>query len=176
MPAPVAPIVPTMRDLTPIVSEIERLLAEQGWDQPPRLYALVPTGDLLAGEPQLAELLGDSDPDGLTPVEQAPIEEDVEDLLPRIEWPDSVLGCALVTEVLLLPSGAVSARPEGVDEQAWAEGHPDHRDVRLAVGVLRDGSRAATVRIRGEDGAADDLLSAPDLVPNLATALLATFG
>jgi hypothetical protein len=165
-----------MRDLAPIVSEIERLLADEGWDQPPRLYALVPTGELLASEPHLGDLLGDGDPDGLTPVEQAPIEEDVEDLLPRIEWPEAVAGCALVTEVLMLPSGAIEARPEGVDPQVWAEEHPDHRDVRMVVGVLRDGTRAATVRVRGADGAEDDLVSAPDLVPNLADALVATFG
>jgi hypothetical protein len=164
-----------MPDLAPIVAEIERLLAEQGWDQPPRLYALVPTGELLAAEPQLAEMLADSDPDGLTPVEQEPFEEDVEDVLPRIEWPESVRGCALVTEVFMLPDGAVEARPEGTDEAAWAAAHPEHRDVRLAVGVLRDGTRASTVRVRGLPGAEDDVLEAPDLVPNLATALLATF-
>lgn len=165
-----------MPELAPLVSEIERLLAEEGWDQPPRLYALVPTGELLASEPSLADMLAGSDPDGLTPVEQEPVTEDVEDLLPRIEWPPAVAGCALVTEVLMLASGAVEARPPGVDEQAWVEGHPEHRDVRLAVGVLRDGTSAATVRVRGADGAEDDVVSAPDLVPNLAAALLATFG
>jgi hypothetical protein len=164
-----------MPDLVPIVAEIERLLAANGWDQPARLYALVPTADLLASEPQLAPMLADSDPEGLTPVEQEPFDEDVEDLLPRIEWPPSVRGCALVTEVYMLPDGLVEARPDGVDEAEWAASHPEHRDVRLAVGVLRDGTRAATVRIRGVPGTEDDLLEAPDLVPNLATALLATF-
>lgn len=164
-----------MPDLSAIVDEIERLLAEHGWDQPPRLYALVNTGELLAGEPQLAEMLAGSDPEGLTPVEQAPIEEDLVDLLPRIEWPPAVLGCAVVDEVLLLPDGVTQARPEGADEYEWAAAHPEHRDVRMVVGVLRDGSRAATIRVRGVAGTPDERLSDPNLVPNLADALLATF-
>jgi hypothetical protein len=157
-----------MPELAEVVTEIERALAGHGWDQPPRLYALVNTGELLAGEPQLAGLLGESDPAGITPVEQEAFDDDVEDLLPRIEWPPSVLGCALVNEVVMLPDGVAVER----DEDAFA--HPEHRDVRLVVGVLRDGERAATIRIRGRDGEEDQVLSAPDLVPNLATALHAT--
>jgi hypothetical protein len=162
-------------DLAAIVTEIERHLAESGWDQPPRLYALVNTGELRDSEPLLAQTLADSDPDGLTPVEQEPIEGDVVDLLPRIEWPDAVLGCALVDEVLMLPDGAVADRPADVDEVAWAQQHPAQRDVRLCVGVLRTGERAGTIRIRGAAGEDDQVLSAPDLVPNLVVALLDTF-
>ncbi|HEU0131124.1 MAG TPA: PPA1309 family protein [Mycobacteriales bacterium] len=162
-------------DLATVVAEIERHHAEAGWDQPPRLFALVNTGELVANEPQLAQALAGSDPDGLTPVEQEPVTEEVEELLARIAWPPLVLGCAFVNEILMLPDGAAEARPEGTDEVAWAEAHPETREVRLAVGVLRTGERAATVRVRGRDGEDDELLSAPDLVPNLATALLATF-
>jgi hypothetical protein len=165
-----------MPDLAAIVDEIERQLAAEGWDQPPRLYALVNTGELLANEPQLAEMLTGSDPDGLTPVEQAPIEEDLADLLGRIEWPPLVLGAAVVDEVVLLPDGATEARPAEADEYEWAAAHPEHRDVRMVVAVLRDGTRAATIRVRGVAGADDERLSAPDLVPNLAAALLDTFG
>jgi hypothetical protein len=162
-------------DLAALVTEIERHLAESGWDQPPRLYALVNTGDLRESEPNLAEMLADNDPDGLTPVEQDAIEGDVADLLPRIEWPPTVLGAAVVDEVLMLPDGAVAERPEGVDEVEWAQQHPDQRDVRIVVGVLRSGQRAGTIRIRGNDAEDDQVLSAPDLVPNLALALLETF-
>jgi hypothetical protein len=162
-------------DLAALVTEIERHLAESGWDQPPRLYALVNTGDLRASEPNLADMLADSDPDGLTPVEQDPIEGEVADLLPRIEWPDAVLGAAVVDEVLMLPDGAVADRPEGTDEVEWAQRHPDQRDVRIVVGVLRSGERAGTIRIRGADAEEDQVLSAPDLIPNLAVALLETF-
>jgi hypothetical protein len=163
-------------DLPSTVAEIERQLAESGWDQPPKLYALVQTGHLQAGEPALADLLKDSDPEGLTPVEQEPIETDVAEFLAGIEWPGSVAGCALVNEVVMLPDGAAEARPAEVDEEAWAAAHPEGRDVRLVVGVLRGGERASVLRIRGRDGADDDLLAAPDLVPNLALALLGTLG
>ena len=163
-------------DLPGTVAEIERQLAEGGWDQPPRLYALVNTGELRTNEPALADLLRDADPDSLTPVEQEPIESDVAELLASIEWPDAVLGCALVNEVVLLPDGAARERPEGAGEAEWAEAHPDARDVRLVVGVLRGGERASVLRIRGAGGADDDLLAAPDLVPNLALALLGTLG
>ena len=37
--------------------EIERHVGGVGWDQPARLFALVPTADLVAAEPQLAEHL-----------------------------------------------------------------------------------------------------------------------
>ena len=36
--------------------EIERHVAGLGWDQPARLFALVPTVELIEAEPQLAEL------------------------------------------------------------------------------------------------------------------------
>ena len=165
-----------MTTLDAIVSEIERHHDDTGWDQPPRLYALVPTRDLIANEPDLAERLKDSDPDGLTPVEQEPIEDDdVAKFLAGIEWPPAVHGCALVNEVFLLPDGAVEERPEGADESDWAEAHPDRRDVRLAVAVTRDGGKASVLRIRGRDGEADEVIAAEDLVPNLALALFETF-
>lgn len=158
------------------MSEIERHHDDAGWDQPARMYALVPTRDLIANEPDLAEMLQHSDPDGLTPVEQEPIEDDdVAAFLAGIEWPDAVHGCALVNEVFLLPDGAVEARPEGVDESDWAEAHPDRRDVRLAVAVTRHGAKASVLRIRGKDGEEDEVIVAEDLVPNLALALSETF-
>lgn len=163
-------------DLPATVAEIERQLAESGWDQPPRLYALVNTGRLRETEPGLAGLLAAADPDSLTPVEQEPIEADVAEFLARIEWPDAVDGCALVNEVVLLPDGAAQERPADVAEAQWAGAHPEARDVRLVVGVLRGGERASVLRIRGLDGGEDDVVAAPDLVPNLALALLATLG
>lgn len=164
-----------MPDLAAIVTEIERHLAAEGWDQPPKLFALVPTRELLENEPQLASLIGDADPEGLTPVEQEPLEDDVAEVLARIEWPPAVTGCALVNEVFLLPDGAVAERPEGTDESDWAESHPDRRDVRIAVAVVRSGERASVLRIRGRDGDEDEVVAAPDLVPNLSAALMDTF-
>lgn len=164
-----------MPDLAATVTEIERHLAAQGWDQPPKLFALVQTKELLSTEPQLAELLAGSDPEGLTPVEQEPFDDDVVELLARIEWPETVLGCAFVNEVYLLPDGAVAERPDGADESEWAEAHPERRDVRLAVAVARGGERASVLRIRAPEGEEDEVVVAPDLVPNLSSALLETF-
>lgn len=165
------------------VGEIERHVHAGGWDQSTRLYALVDTAELIAGEPQLAQALG-VEPDtpagaALTPVEQEDLPDGPLDAtLAGIAWPPEVLGCALVTEVVVLPPGAEEAAPDDADLATWAAGHPLRRDVRLAVGVLRDGSRAARLRLRSDEEAEpddeDDVLSGPDLAPNLADALLAT--
>ena len=62
--------------------------------------------------------------------------------------------------------------PRHADVVDWASDHPERREARLAVAVLRDGSRACTVRLRGPDE--DELLVGPDLAPALADALAAT--
>lgn len=184
--------------LTLTVTEVEAHVAEAGWDQPVRLFALVETADLLAREPQLAETLGLVAPEApghLTPVEQEDLGTGpLDDLLARIAWPDAVLGCALVHEVVTLPPGVEEALPTDVrDIAAWASSHPARQEVRMAVGVLRDGSRACALRVRGRpvlapapEGAApelrepaplapDEVLVGPDLAPGLAAALLGTF-
>lgn len=168
-----------------VVGEVERHVAEAGWDQPPLLFALVDTEELLRHEPQLAATLGlvATTPGGLTPVQQEPLgDAPLDDALAAIEWPDAVLGCALVHEVLVLPPGAEEEAPEGADLVEWAASHDRRREVRMAVGVLRDGSRACVLRVRADPwlGAgdapseADDVVSGPDLAPRLADALLAT--
>lgn len=162
-----------------ILLEIERHVAAGGWDQPHRLYALVGTADLIASEPQLAEVLG-IDPtaagaDDLTPIEQEDLPTGpLDDALAGIAWPAEVLGCAVVTEVVVLPPGAEQSAPEDGDVNAWAASHPQRRDVRIAVGVLRDGSRASTLRVRAAGDNDDDVVTGSDLAPNLADALQAT--
>ncbi len=177
--------------LTAVMTEIEQYVANDGWDQKPRLFALVDTSDLVRREPAIAARLG-LDPDSvdeavagsLTPVEQDGLEEvALDELLARIGWPAEVVGCAVVNEVVVLPPGAEESAPEDLDDDAttvWAAGHPARREVRLAVGVLRDGSRMATLRLRADgetpaDGSADDVVVGPDLAPGLADALLETF-
>ncbi|MGI8682794.1 MAG: PPA1309 family protein [Mycobacteriales bacterium] len=164
--------------LAAVVAEIERHVAEDGWDQPLRLYALVATADLLRREPALAASLGlaEATTAALTPVEQDSLPPGpLDDVLAGVGWPAEVLGCAVVTEATVLPPGADGeAPPEGMDPAGWASRHPDRREVRMAVGVLRDGSRAATLRLRGTLGAGEEVLGGPDLVPNLADALAAT--
>jgi hypothetical protein len=164
-----------MTDLATITSELESHVATDGWDQPPRLYALVRTGSLLATEPHLAGTLAGADPDSLTPVEQEPIEGDLLDLLPQIGWPEGVAGAAIVNEVFMLPSGAETEIPEGVVAEEWAAAHPERREVRIALAVVRDGTETATLRVRGRDGADDEVVTSPGLLPNLSAALLETF-
>jgi len=157
--------------------EIERHVGQAGWDQPPQLFALAETADLLAREPALAASLGmiaNGVPAGaLTPVEQDPLPDaPLDESLAQIGWPPEVAGCALVQEVVMLPPDAEDAMPQS-DVLTWAADHPDRRDARLAVAVLRDGTRACTVRLRGAPEEAELLVGA-DLAPNLAAALLAT--
>ena len=72
----------------------------------------------------------------------------------------------------LLDTTIEEAMPLHADVVDWASDHPERREARLAVAVLRDGSRACTIRLRGPDE--DDLLVGPDLAPALADALAAT--
>jgi hypothetical protein len=70
----------------------------------------------------------------------------------------------------MLPPEVEESMPRHADVLDWASGHPERREARLAVAVLRDGTRACTVRLRG----VDELLVGPDLAPALADALAAT--
>jgi hypothetical protein len=161
--------------LEDVVMDLERHSAEAGWDAPPRLYALVETAELRRQEPTLAEELGiPADVDSIAALEQPPLTGDVpiEDLLGTIAWPARVDGCALVVERIVLPPGAEADMP-GTDAQSWAAEHPRREDVRVVVGVLRDGSRHSVLRLRKHDDDAE-VLSGPDLVPALADALAAT--
>ena len=161
------------------LAEIERHVADDGWDQSPRLYALAPTSDLVGREPALADKLGIDPaaiPGGqLTPVEQELPDRSLEDVLATIAWPSTVVGCALVVERIVLPPRAEDDLPDSPDEAAsWAREHPDRADVRLVVGVLRDGTRSSVLRVRGHESETD-LVRDNELAPELATALAATF-
>jgi hypothetical protein len=153
--------------------EVEAHVGAEGWDQPPRLFALVPTADLIAREPALADQLS-SDPDSITPVEQEldPSRE-LEDLLTEIEWPDAVIGCAAVIERIMLPPEAEESLPDDPDALvAAAAAHPDRQEVRLVAAVTRDGQSHSAVRAREPLEA--DLLEGPDLVPGLIEHLRGT--
>ncbi|MGH3622899.1 MAG: hypothetical protein ACRDQ5_14050, partial [Sciscionella sp.] len=43
--------------LPQVAREVEEFVAAAGWQQPPQLFALVSTGDLLAQQPELADQL-----------------------------------------------------------------------------------------------------------------------
>lgn len=153
------------------VLEIEAHVAGNGWDQPPRLYALVRTAELVQREPALAEQLAVSvrnAPEGITTVEQdqLPLGRELEDVLDAIEWPDAVDGCAAVVERIMLPPEAEADLPDDPAALlAAVADHPDRREVRLVAAVTRDGSRHSAVRAREPDDA--PLLEGPDLVPGL---------
>jgi hypothetical protein len=170
-----------------VVREVEDFLAGSGWDQPPQLFALVPTADLLAAEPGLAGSLPAGD--GLTPVAQDPIGgADVASALEQICWPDAVTGCAFTQDIVVLPPAAeaeldeaVEAVPASVDSAEadqmalrFAHNHPERREARLVVGVLRSGGYCCLMRLRGVEDEPDQLVEHPDLAPNMVTALLRT--
>jgi hypothetical protein len=153
------------------VREIEAHAADAGWDQPARLYALVPTSDLLTREPALAAAMGlDATSAGsLTPVEQddVPPDEPLESVLERIMWPAEVFGCAAVVERLVLPESADAEMPEDPEAaQAYAAQHPDRQEVRIVAGATRAGATYCALRMREHDDALS-VLEAPDLVPAL---------
>jgi hypothetical protein len=152
------------------VAEIEAHVHGAGWDRRPALFALVHAAEFARDEPETAALLGvEADAgDTLTPIEQEALPEgDIDAALARIAWPAPVAGCALSQEILILPPAADAERTD----TAAAAQHPERREARLVVGVLRDGSSAAVLRLRDAD---DDVLTGPDLAPNLVAALLAT--
>lgn len=78
-------------NLEPLIREVEDHVASAGWDQPVRLFALVPTANLLDANPELANELGISPEMPLTSVEQE-IEDTLEldELLATIAWPEDV--------------------------------------------------------------------------------------
>lgn len=167
----------TGQALRQAVRDVERHAARVGWDGAPRLYALVPSAELVAAEPAVMGELGlDPAPslDALTAVEQDDMTfgEPLEALLATIAWPLEVAGVALVLETVVLPAAAERAAPNDRPD-AWAATHPDREEARIAVAVHRDGSRACALRWRrhADDS---DVVTADDLAPALADALAAT--
>ncbi|KAA9155522.1 hypothetical protein FPZ12_029440 [Amycolatopsis acidicola] len=162
-----------------IAREVEEFVASAGWDQPPQLFALVPTEALLREQPELAGQLDAGNP--LTPVAQEPLEQkDLAETLGRIAWPETVAGCAVVQEIIVLPPSA-EADVSGDDVARLREAaadHPERTEARLVAAVLRDGPAACVMRLRGytKDGdeAVDEIVEHPELAPNLVEALRAT--
>ena len=79
---------PVLDPLSIVALDTERHVAGSGWDQPPRLFALVRTATLVEREPQLlAQLsIGDQAPDALTAIEQEGLHQStsLESILGRI--------------------------------------------------------------------------------------------
>lgn len=171
---------PLLGVLDAVTAEIESHLAAAGWEQPPELFALVPT-DIVAADPATAPLLGlvpgaEIPPDSLTPVAQDALpDKPLDEVLAGIEWPDPVVGCALAQVIVVLPPAAEAELPGTDEDVAVAARHPDRREARLVVSVTRAGATSCVLRIRATDaGGPDEIAFGADLAPNLADALRAT--
>lgn len=172
------------RALSLAVTDIERHVAQQGWDGPVYVFALVNTARMLAADPGLADQLppeavqaAEEDPYHLTPVEQdeLPDASDLNELLAQLAWPPSVDGAAVCVERIMVPPEAEKDLP--ADEQeaiAALMAHPQRDDVRIVVGALRTGETWCAVRMRSHD-ADDAVVSSADAVPGLLAALQTTF-
>lgn len=153
------------------LADIERHVSDNGWDQPARLFALVATRALIEAEPQLRGRVPESAEDALTAVEQDEFASgaDVLERLEQIFFPDSVDGVAIAMERTFLPPEFEDQIPQDPDEAVeFVMQHPQKTDVRVVVGVLRDGSQHGLARLVSNP---DDLLGAEDLVPGLTAAL-----
>ena len=179
-----SPLSPTQRALADAVVDVERHVASTGWDAPTRVFALVSTQAALAAEPELASVLPPetvqaalADPTHLTSVEQdgLPDSASLEDLLASIVWPETVTGAAVVVERSILPPSAEADIPDDpAAALAFLAEHPDRQDVRMAVGVLRDGASWCALRTRSNDSD-EDVATGLNLVPGLIEALRSTF-
>lgn len=168
----------------------------QGWGQVPQLFGLVPTSLLATSQPDWSDILDDGA--SLTVIEQEPLPGDphggsaeLYHVLATMTWPDEVVGCALVQEIIVLPPDAESdldgaLEPHLADVDAAdkagreaAENHPGRRLARMVAAVLRDGHRITLLMLRPEDEedsfADTDLLRADQLAPGLIQGLVATF-
>ena len=165
--------------LAAAVLEIENHIAEAGWDQPARLYALVDTARIVAQEPDLAAQMGldaASEAGSFTPVEQdaLPPEQSLEVTLESIVWPDDVAGCAAVVERLVLPPEVDPEIPEDPAEaERFAREHPLRQEVRIVAGATRAGATYCALRLRAHD---DDqsVVDGTELVPGLLDLLRTT--
>ncbi|MFF0543131.1 PPA1309 family protein [Nocardia thailandica] len=174
------------------VREVIEFADAEGWGNPPQMFALVPTADLVAAEPTLLDQLEDGSE--LTPIAQEAFPDDItggsmalDEFLATTTWPETVHGCVLVQEIVVLPPDAETdldealvpllADADAADAagRAAAHAHPGRRDARLIAGALRSGESLALLQIRPEDDADDfgdlDLRTYPNLASGLVEAL-----
>lgn len=171
MPSPEAP-----DSLQVVAVETERFVAGAGWDQPPRLFALVPTRELTEAAPHLGLAESESAAEAdLSAVEQEGFEApDLQRALAGIAWPDAVAGVALAVERAVVPPEAEQDLPGDPDAALAAlAAHPGRRDVRILAAVHRDGRSTCVLRQRAYDS--DDMVATGrDIAAGLLGALAGT--
>lgn len=112
-------------DLDSAIRDLDRHVAADGWNQPPRLFALVATDD------------------GVSVFEQ-PWTSTGEDLLAdlaAIEWPTEVTGAAVSVQRVLEPDHDVrvtvgALRDQTVRTALRYKAHDDAADVAVGAGVM----------------------------------------
>lgn len=142
--------------------DLDVYVANDGWDQPTRLFAISDTRQLLTREPSLAaQLAGDAAESPWTTIEQEglPPHNDLDELLGGIGWPSSVDGVAVSAERIMVS-------PVGTDRESQHE-------LRLTMAVLRDGSRCTVLRLKEHDSP-DTVVVGTDLITGLGDLLIHT--
>ncbi len=157
------------------IIEVERYVGRAGWDQPARLFALVPTEQLLEVEPSLVDQLSATGPDALSSVEQDDFHPgtDLMSALSQIYWPPTVAGCALSTERSFLTADLEAEIPDDPELAAeFVANHPKRQDLRVVAGAVRatDGT-VLTHCVARVASNPDDLLVGADMVPALVQAV-----
>lgn len=163
-------------DLLHATLDIERHVDSDGWDQPTLLFALVPTTRLRSDSPELAQRLGvATEGPVLTSFEQErpPADQELDEFLAGIQWPDPIAAAAIVVERIVLPAEVEAEIGDRPDAAALARAHPAAQDMRIVAAASRDGQTMCALRMRGQGE--DSVLTGPDLVPGLTDAVLATF-
>nr|WP_231994792.1 PPA1309 family protein [Vaginimicrobium propionicum] len=159
-------------NLEACLAEIERYAGRFGWDQPAKLFAIVPTARLLAAEPSLRSQLVETVPGGYSSVEQEFLSgSNLLDDLAAISWPPTVDGCALVVERCFLTREYEADIPQDEIEAAdFVANHPYRQDLRIVAGALRTGQVSCVARLRTNPGE----IMHGDMAPALTTALACT--
>lgn len=142
--------------------DLDVYVANDGWDQPTRLFAISDTRQLLEREPSLAaQLSGGAAESPWTTIEQEGLPEhtDLDELLQGIGWPPSVDGVAISAERIMVP-------PAGSDRDS-------EHELRLTMAVLRDGSRCTVLRLKDHDSPETVVVGA-DLITGLGDLLMHT--
>lgn len=150
--------------LADTVRELDQHVADAGWDQQARLFAIVPTADLALDHPEL--ISGETAGQFMFVEQDAPLDnENLIASLEQITWPAEISGAAIAIERL------ISMQP---DEDIDPDESSQTQELRIIALVMRDGTNVNAIRQRLFDDKNDVAVSS-DLVPALNKALLQTF-